>query len=433
MRKLLFFTAVCALLLQAKPGGTADKLFDGAEKAKPKSVKELVAEHAAAPPALSAAEELDDRYWATFKAADAAARTRIATVGMSIEEIGDGTVSGVAGPAILQQLAREGFVEVKKVSLRRIRPEDFPDQDGAYNNYGEMQSKLTELAGTHPDLVSVFSIGKSVQGRAITAVRFHKKGAGEKPGIVFFGAHHAREHLSTEVPLLLAQWLADNRGRADVAGLLDSRDIYFVPMVNPDGVEYDIATSRYRWQRKNMRRNDNGTVGVDLNRNFDFRWGGAGASGNPGADTYYGTAPFSEPETQAVRDFLLAHRNISIVVSYHTFSELILYPWGGVDGPIEDGRALAAFRAMAGKMAEWTGYRPMQSSDLYVATGDTCDWTWAKLNMFCFTFELTPKSSWEGGFYPGAGAIGTTFKKNIDPALYMIDLADNPYRAGESQ
>ncbi len=117
-------------------------------------------------------------------------------------------------------------------------------------------------------------------------------------------------------------------------------------------------------------------------------------------------------------------------MSYHTFSELILYPWGGLREPLSDGRALGAYKAMADTMAGWTGYRPMQSSGLYVATGDTCDWAWDELKMFCFTFELTPKSRWEGGFYPGAGAIATTFKKNVDPALYLIGLADDPYRAG---
>ncbi len=421
---------VGALLLPARIGGAADRLFDGAEieGTKTRSIDEMVADGAAAPDP-GALIGLDDRYWVTVKAKNAAERTRIATIGMSIEEIGDGTVGGEATHEILEILAREGIEVVKKVSLMRIHPEDFPEQDGAYHNYGEAEAMLSQLAAAHADLITLFPIGKSVEGRSITAVRFHT-GGGEKPGILFMGAHHAREHLSTEVPLLLAQWLADNRGRDDVRRLLETRDIYFVPMVNPDGVEYDIASGRYRWQRKNMRKNSNGTVGVDLNRNYDFRWGGAGASGNPGSSTYHGPSAFSEPESQAVRDFLLSHRNITIVISYHTFSELVLYPWGGVDTPIGDGRALGAFRAMARKVAGWTGYRPMQSSDLYVATGDTCDWTWEKLNMFCFTFELTPRSSWEGGFYPGAGAIATTFKKNIEPALYLIDLADDPYRAG---
>ncbi|TPW19078.1 MAG: cpt [Elusimicrobia bacterium] len=122
-----------------------------------------------------------------------------------------------------------------------------------------------------------------------------------------------------------------------------------------------------------MRKNADGSTGVDLNRNYDFRFGGEGASDSPGSDTYHGPSAFSEPESRAVRDFVNALPNLKMMVSYHTFSELILYPWGGVDEPIPDTRALTAFKAMAAKMAQWTGYRPQQSSDLYVATGDTCD------------------------------------------------------------
>lgn len=433
-RRKLLPAAFALFLLGAQEGnaGDASPLFDGAGEKKSGSLSEFVTRQEGSVPDTGSLIGLDDRFWVTIKAGNASERTRIATIGMSIEEIDGGLVRGVASQEIIELLAREGLTIADKTPLYKMRPEDFPEQDGAYHNYGEAQSALADLAAAHPDIVSLFPIGKSVEGRDITAVRFHMKSddGKTKPGIAFLGAHHAREHLSTEIPLLLAQWLGDNRETPEVRRLLETRDVYVIPMINPDGVEYDIATGRYRWQRKNMRKNGNGTVGVDLNRNYDFRWGGEGASGNPGASTYRGPSAFSEPESQAVRDFLTSHKNIRIVVSYHTFSELILYPWGGLREPLSDGRALGAFKAMADTMAGWTGYRPMQSSGLYVATGDTCDWAWNELKMFCFTFELTPKSRWGGGFYPGAGAIATTFKKNIDPALYLIDLADDPYRAG---
>ena len=84
---------------------------------------------------------------------------------------------------------------------------------------------------------------------------------------------------------------------------------------------------------------------------------------------------------------------------------------------------------MAEEMAKMTGYTPEQSSDLYIATGDACDWAWGARGIYAFTFELTPKSMWAGGFYPGANAVAATFQKNIRPALYLIDLADDPLRA----
>ena len=177
------------------------------------------------------------------------------------------------------------------------------------------------------DFGSVFSIGSSLQGRPILAIRFHipSKDKSPKPGAVFMGTHHAREHISTEVPLLTARWLAENRDHPGVRYLLETRDIYFIPIVNPDGAEYDIATGRYRWHRKNMRENSNGTIGVDLNRNYGWGWGGSGSSGYPGSDTYRGPSAFSEPESRAVRDFLSANPHIRVAVSYHSAGELILY------------------------------------------------------------------------------------------------------------
>ena len=130
-----------------------------------------------------------------------------------------------------------------------------------------------------------------------------------------------------------------------------------------------------------------------------------------------------------MKAFVEARTNLKILLSYHTFSELILYPWGGSNEQIADKKALEAFKAMAGEMAEMTGYKPQQSSDLYIATGDTCDWAWGARGIFAFTFELTPKSMWAGGFYPGANAVDTTVKNNIRPMLYLIDLSDDPLRA----
>jgi carboxypeptidase T len=407
--------------------------FDGRRAIASPSLTELTRESSGEVPKTGTLTGFDDRYWVTLEADSVAMRTRAATLGLSVESIEEGTIGGVADSRLMGELEAGGLKIIKRERLSKFGPEDFPEQDGDYHNFSEAQAAISAAAGAAGKLAKTFAIGQSVEGRPITAIRFYADDGKKKPGIAFLGTHHAREHLSTEIPLLLAQWLADNKDRADVSRLLETRDIYIIPMVNPDGVEHDIATGRYRWHRKNMRKNGDGSSGVDLNRNYDYRWGGQGASGSPRSDTYHGPAPFSEPETRAVRDFLTSRPNITTVISYHTFSELILYPWGGSSEPISDDRALAAFKTMANKIGGMTGYRPMQSSELYIATGDTCDWAWAELNMFCFTFELTPKSRWQGGFYPGAGAIAGTFQKNIEPALYLIDLADDPYRAAGAE
>lgn len=433
-----FRSAVFAFLAVASAAAAAlsenrswiDKLFDGETVDIADSVK------TGQQPQKPAVEDLDDRVWVVVKASDAGQRSRVADAGVAIEEIGAAAVAGIATKEDVARLKAAGLTverEVDLSSLKRFFLKDFPQQDADYFNYREVQSELDAAVAAAPELVSKLTIGKSVDGRDISGVRFNTDAKGDepssKPGIVFLGTHHAREHLSTMVPTLMARWLAANRAKPEVAKLLQARDIYFFPLINPDGAEFDIATGQYKWHRKNMRRNANGTTGVDLNRNYGYGWGGGGASPDPGSDTYRGPSAFSEPESQAVKRFVEARPNLKILLSYHTFSELILYPWGHTNSPIPDARALAAYKAMAQKMAGMTGYTPQQSSQLYIASGDTTDWAWGEKKIFAFTFELTPKNMTGGGFYPGARAIQSTFQKNINPALYLIDLADDPYRA----
>jgi carboxypeptidase T len=146
-----------------------------------------------------------------------------------------------------------------------------------------------------------------------------------------------------------------------------------------------------------------------------------------------GTEPFSEPETQAIRNFVGSQENAKILLSFHTFSELILYPWGHTYEPITDAKDRSVFEKMAITMAKWNQYAPQSSSDLYIASGDTVDWAYGEHRIFAFTFELSPKSMWNGGFYPGAGIIDKVFQDNLQPCLYLMDMAGNPYQVLENE
>ena len=242
--------------------------------------------------------------------------------------------------------------------------------------------------------------------------------------------HHAREHLSTEVPLLFAQHLLQNRATAEIGALLDTRDIWIIPMLNPDGVEYDISTGRYQYWRKNRRNNGDGTFGVDLNRNYGYQWGTGGSSKDTSSDVYMGPTSFSEPETQAFKAFVESLPNTKILLSLHAFSELILYPWGHKHDPISNQHDLMVHEKIAKTMAGWNKYTPQQSSDLYIASGDTTDWSYGQLGIVSFTFELSPANmGGPGGFYPGAGMIDKAFAANLKPMLYLLDLANDPGRA----
>ncbi len=293
---------------------------------------------------------------------------------------------------------------------------------------------LRSMNTQHADITTVQSIGKSLEGRDLMAIHINTSsdalmsGTSTKPGLIIMGAHHAREHLSVEIPLMFAQYLLDNRAESNIAALLETRDIWIIPMVNPDGAEFDIATGSYKSWRKNRRNNGNGTFGVDLNRNYSFKWGTGGSSKDPSSDVYMGPKPFSEPESSAIRDFVSSHLNAKVLLSVHTFSELILYPWGNTYDAIGNTRDHQVFESMAQTMASWNKYKPQQASELYIASGDTTDWAYGEHGIFAFTFELSPASMWDGGFYPGQGVIDRVFNANIKPMLYMLDVADDPYR-----
>ncbi|MBU2573015.1 MAG: zinc carboxypeptidase [Elusimicrobia bacterium] len=380
----------------------------------------------------AAAEELknDDRYWITVLVSDRQARTKLLELGMDIVEVKPEKVSGFVHKDTLPVLQEKGYKLESRQTIYEYAKQylkDFPPADSAYHNYKETTELLNALAAANPGLASLSSIGKTIEGRDIWCLRLNssqkEETAGAKPAALYVANHHAREHLSNEVALGLASWLLGHKDDAEIKKYLETLDIYIIPMLNADGAEYDIRTGKYRWHRKNMRVNADKTIGVDLNRNYDARWCTAGASHSPYSDTYCGTAPFSEPEALALKKFIEARKNIKTLMSYHSYSDLILYPWAGLGTPLENEKDRKVFEKMAKAMAGFTGYTPQQSSDLYVATGDTTDWAYMTAGIFAFTTELEGR-----GFYPGAGIIEHAVTNNVKAAVYMLSVTDDPYK-----
>jgi carboxypeptidase T len=370
------------------------------------------------------------QYWLKVRARDKFERSVVADTGAAIEVVRDDYVMAIANFEEKAQLEKLGWVESASDLVSAM---DFPQQDREFHNYQETVEALENLVQEFPWLMRMESIGKTVQGRDIWSLVISKDigQSSNKPAVLFLGGHHAREHLSVEVPLRFVQWLMNeyNNGNPRAVRYVETREIHLIPMVNPDGLEYDVEGGRYKYWRKNRSRNSNGTFGVDLNRNYGYQWGTGGSSTNPNSETFMGTAPFSEPETQAIKKYIETHTNISILLSFHTFSELVLYPWGHSHNPIAEARDKAVHETMARKMASWNGYTPEQSSDLYIASGDLTDWSYGAQKVISFTFELDPNSnSGQGGFYPGQGVIQPVLQKNIEPCLYLLEYADNPYR-----
>lgn len=383
-------------------------------------------------PAQEAETTESTRYWMKVRANDQFERSVVANTGVSIEGFTEGYVIAIGNREEKNRLEKLGWIEVSyPLSFSN---KDFPAKDSEYHNYAELKQALTDLNLKFPQITKLFSIGKSLEGRDILGIRISGdlENAKDKPAVIFMGGHHAREHLSVEMPLRFVQYLLEKYAAGDerIMGLVDNRDIHVIPAINADGLEHDIATGSYKMWRKNRRPNSDGTFGVDLNRNYGFQWGTGGSSASPSSDTYKGPTPFSEPETQAVKKYIEENVNISTLLSFHTFSKLILYPWGHKFDSISEKRDLQVHKVMAETMAKWNGYTPEQSSSLYIASGDTTDWSYGEHKIISFTFELDPANSGfgGGGFYPGAAIIKDVVQKNIEPCLYLLEYADNPYR-----
>ena len=189
----------------------------------------------------------DGRYWITVTADDKYDRTALLNAGMDIIEIGKYTVSGLIGKEEMDQLAGKGFIVKSRLTIQEYAKKhikDFPAADAVYHNYKETVEELKRLAAANPAETSLFSIGKTIEGRDIWCLRINPAEKGEapsaRPAAFFMGNHHGREHLTNEVALGLAGYLLAKKTDPEIGKYLETLDIYIAPMTNPDGAEYDI-------------------------------------------------------------------------------------------------------------------------------------------------------------------------------------------------
>lgn len=295
----------------------------------------------------------------------------------------------------------------------------------AYHSAETLEQDLRRLAERQPGIAELREIGRSLEDRPIWALRIGERRASEHK-LLFMGCHHAREWVSVEVPYLLAEHLVNSADQPPVRQWLQRGEIWVAPMVNPDGHEFSRTQDRL-W-RKNRRTNIDGSIGVDPNRNYGYMWGTLNISTSshvPSDPTYVGPRAFSEPETQAVRN-LVANELFRGVITYHSFSQLILYPWGYTSQPIPDASDLSTMTKLAKQMQQLIRavhgmtYTPQQSSQLYLTAGDTTDWTYGEYGIPSFTIELRPDSVEHGGFILPPEQIEPTFEENLPAAMEFI-------------
>lgn len=294
-----------------------------------------------------------------------------------------------------------------------------------YHSAASLEQDMRQLANSQPDIVELREIGRSVENRPIWALRIGER-RGSTRKVCFLGCHHAREWVAVEVPYRLAECLVQHASQNPVRQWLSQGEIWVAPMVNPDGHEHTRTENRL-W-RKNRRRNPDGSVGVDPNRNYGYMWGTLNVNTSshvPSDDTYVGPHAFSEPETRAVRD-LIARELFRGILTYHSYSQLILYPWGYTSRPVINPVDRDNMLTLAERMQKLirdvhgTTYTAQQSSQLYPTAGDTTDWTYGVYQIPSFTIELRPRTQAEGGFILPPEQIQPTWEENQPAALEFI-------------
>ncbi len=273
--------------------------------------------------------------------------------------------------------------------------------------FSEVVEKMDTLVLQFPYFISVKdSIGTSIEGRTIWAYKVSDNPDinETEPEILFTGVTHAREPLGMMNQFYFVQWMCENYSTNAVAEyLVNNRELWFIPVINPDGYVYNetIAPNGGGMHRKNRRDTgcgDGTQRGVDLNRNYGYEWGAdnSGSSPNPCSSTFRGDSAFSEPETQAVRDFILDHE-FSNVLHYHAYSNVLIHSWG--DGTLPDEPDLTTIREIGWEMSKYNGYQVGTGYETigYGVNGDAVDWSYGEAGLISYTPEV---GSYQDNFWP---------------------------------
>ncbi|MET9446498.1 M14 family metallopeptidase [Streptomyces cinerochromogenes] len=328
-----------------------------------------------------------------------------------------------------------------------------------YGGSGGLKEEILRTARAHPGLTKVESIGRTIKGQDILALKLtrnaKKSKDGSKPAVLYMSNQHAREWITPEMTRRLMHYYLDRyTGDKRIRKIVDSTELWFVLSANPDGYDYTFKDSGTRLWRKNLRDvNGDGVIstgdGVDLNRNFAFKWGydDEGSSPNPTSQTYRGASPGSEPETRAL-DAFEKRVGFTYAINYHSAAELLLYGVGWqVATPTPDDVLYKALAGTPGNSAV-PGYHPQVSSELYTTNGEA-DGHASNVNgtaMFtpemstCQTAsDLVPDDAWKSqdcqsvfNFPDDEKLIQQEFAKNVPFALSVAETAVHPDKPASS-
>ena len=315
-------------------------------------------------------------------------------------------------------------IQSQKTKIKFSFPESLlagPDQ--RYFNPDEIADLIRETHANYPDITQVVSIGKTIEGRDILGIKISDNAAVKEnePSILVNGMHHAREVMTTEITTDMIQYLTSNYGKdADVTAWVNGTEIWVVPMLNLDG-------NNKMWDKNFMwRKNNRGNHGVDLNRNYPTGWNSCnGSSSRKSAQDYRGTAPASEPETQAMMNFVASIKPV-FNISYHSYSEIVLYPFGcrPLKTPVDE--AVEEIGAEIGKKLD---YKPGTAWELlYNADGGDIDWMYVEHQVIPYVIEVNATYD---GFHPHYNkSRDVTVLRNRPGWMHLLNKLKGPSLQG---
>ncbi|PWB74554.1 hypothetical protein C3F09_03805 [candidate division GN15 bacterium] len=303
---------------------------------------------------------------------------------------------------------------------------------GGFHTYSETLAELDSIHAVNPTTTLVDTIGYSLENRPMVAFKISDNAAVDEPDeveVMYCGLIHAREPVTLEAILVQIHYLLEHPSDTAIARLIETSEIWFVPIINVDGYVFNETTNPEgggMW-RKNLRNNGDGSFGIDLNRNWGFEWGKyANSSSYGSSEVYHGTGPFSEPETQVMRDFINAHE-FTVAVNMHAYGNFYNYPMGvyGIDGCPDN----PIFNDMVGSIAGEVGYA-FSSYGTAGFGGDAACWQYAEQTSKPKVFSaLVESGTW---FWPTLAEANQQCQLMLQANMNFLrrahDLQGNPSR-----
>jgi murein tripeptide amidase MpaA len=288
-----------------------------------------------------------------------------------------------------------------------------------YHPFDTISSYLDCLSAQYGHVVQLYTIGMSSEGKPLKVLQISTSGRGSrKPAIFIDGGIHAREWISPATVTFIIHELVENRN--NYQEVLDKYDFYILPSVNPDGYEYSRNYDRM-WRKTRSTNEGSSCRGTDPNRNFDIEWGKTGTSTNPCSDVFAGNKPFSEPETAALRDFVMArNRNIKMYLTFHSYGQMILYPWGYARKDHNREQELKRVGDIGARAMNNRYNVGSAAKVLYPSSGGSDDWAFGKAEIgYSYTIELPDEGRY--GFILPANKIRGVANEAMSAVVAMAN------------